>query len=304
MHFSFEQLSTFVIVYEQGSFSKAAIHLSKHRSTVSQVIINLESTLNVQLFERSGRTVTQTKESNLLYRYAKQAVEQTKAFDKLALNLSTGSLEEISIGYCSFLPQLAIVDIRMQLARDFPGLRVNLYVMNKQAIKKGLESGKLHFGLVNVHESSGISSINTIFLDTLELVPFARKGGEIANTPKKNMLIKLKHSKQLILQSLIDEGMSNKVTISADFEAIDQLSVMVKLLELGHGWAFLPQSVIKSEYVKQNLVPIKIQQLKKGLEIPISLWSDHSQNTAKVRSSIILAIEGYIDHILDELGMI
>lgn len=302
MNFSFEQLSTFVVVYEQRSFSKAAIMLSRHRSTISQVIINLESSLDVALFERKGRSVVQSEEAHLLYRYAKQAVEQVKAFDKLAINLSNGTVETISIGYCSFLPQLAIVDIRMQLLRDFPDLCVNLYVMNKKQIKKGIESGELHFGLVNVHESSAINSLQTYFIDTIELIPFARKGGEIAMTPKEETMQKLKSSKQLILQSLIDEGMADKVTISANYEAIDQLSVMVKLLELGHGWALLPKSVIKSEYIKQNLTSIQLPQLKKGLEIPISLWCNHAHNTTKIRASMMLAIEGYIDHILDELN--
>ncbi|MDF4720774.1 LysR family transcriptional regulator, partial [Vibrio parahaemolyticus] len=42
MNFSFEQLLAFVTVYEQLSFSKAAVKLNKHRTTIGQVITNLE----------------------------------------------------------------------------------------------------------------------------------------------------------------------------------------------------------------------------------------------------------------------
>lgn len=55
MNFSFEQLLAFVTVYEQLSFSKAAVKLNKHRTTIGQVITNLEDQLAVNLFERVGR---------------------------------------------------------------------------------------------------------------------------------------------------------------------------------------------------------------------------------------------------------
>ena len=42
MDFSLEQLQAYVAVYEQLSFSKAAVKLNKHRTTIGQVIGNLE----------------------------------------------------------------------------------------------------------------------------------------------------------------------------------------------------------------------------------------------------------------------
>ncbi|WP_038176699.1 MULTISPECIES: LysR family transcriptional regulator [Vibrio] len=304
MNFSLEQLTTFVAVYEKNSFSKGAEVLNRHRSTVGQVIVNLEEILMIPLFHRVGRSVTPTEEADLLYRYAKQAVEQVKAFDKLATNLADGELESINIGYCSFLPQLAIADLRIQLAKDFPDLRVNLFVRNTSEIKAQLESGQLHFGLVNVHHAKAMNSIHTTYLETLSMVPFGNKGGELAKTPPSEMFAKLKNSKQLILQSLIDEGMADKVTLSANFELVDQLSVMIKLVQLGHGWALLPRSVIYSEYVKQNLVQLQVDEFKKSLEIPISLWSLHSVQISKIRQSIITALEEYISHILDEYNLL
>lgn len=303
MNFSLEQLSTFVVVYEQKSFSKAAVKLNRHRSTVGQVIVNLEDILLVQLFERIGHSVKPTDEANLLYRYAKQAVEQVKIFDHLAINLSEGNLESINIGYCSFLPQIVITDIRMQLAKDFPHLRVNLFIMNKEQIKAGIVSEELHFGLVNTHESKAMNSIHTTYLETLSMIPFANKGGELAKTPSDEMFAKLKVTRQLILQSIIDEGMADKITLSANYETIEQLEILIRLVQLGHGWALLPRSVILAEYAKKNLVALKVDELKKPLEIPISLWSPHSSQVVPIRASIIKAIDSYISHILDALDL-
>ncbi|MCX2760467.1 LysR family transcriptional regulator [Vibrio sp. Sgm 22] len=302
MNFSLEQLATFVAVYEQKSLSKAAVKLNKHRSTIGQVVTNLEDTLQVTLFVKVGRSVEPTEEATSLYRYAKQAVEQLKTFDKLAMNLASGDLESINIGYCSFVPQIAIADIRMQLAKDFPNLRVNLFVCGKDKIKQGIESGDLHFGIVNVYDSTAINSFNSTYLETLSFIPFGARNSELSRTPPEEMLVKLKSTKQLVLQSLIEEGMSDKVILSPNYEAIDQHSVVIRLVELGHGWALLPRSVIKSEYVNQNLIQLEVSEWKKSLEVPISLWSPHSIKLEKIRESILGALQEYIDYVLEELN--
>lgn len=72
MTFNFEQLLAFVTVYEELSFSKAAVKLNKHRTTTGQVISNLEDQLAITLFDRVGRSVEPTEDGHLLYHYAKK----------------------------------------------------------------------------------------------------------------------------------------------------------------------------------------------------------------------------------------
>ena len=86
MNFSIEQLLAFVTVYDQLSFSKAAVKLNKHRTTIGQVITNLEDQLAVSLFERVGRSVKPTEDGHHLYHYAKQTIEQARTFDKVHCN--------------------------------------------------------------------------------------------------------------------------------------------------------------------------------------------------------------------------
>ena len=136
MNFSIEQLLAFVTVYDQLSFSKAAVKLNKHRTTIGQVITNLEDQLAVSLFERIGRSVKPTEDGHHLYHYAKQTIEQARTFDKVALSLSYGGLENITFAYSSVIPHQILVDIRKKLRRDFPMMRVNFLVRNKKDIKQ------------------------------------------------------------------------------------------------------------------------------------------------------------------------
>lgn len=55
MNWTVDQLEAFVTTVKLGSFSAAARHLGKAQSRVSTAIANLETDLDVTLFDRSAR---------------------------------------------------------------------------------------------------------------------------------------------------------------------------------------------------------------------------------------------------------
>ncbi|GEA52981.1 LysR family transcriptional regulator [Vibrio inusitatus NBRC 102082] len=295
MNFSLEQLLAFVNVYEQLSFSKAAVKLNKHRTTIGQVITNLEDQLAVTLFNRIGRSVEPTEDGHLLYHYAKQAIEQARTFDKVALSLAYGQLESINIAYSNILPQKVLADIRVQLAKDFPNMRVNFESKTKSEVKEGFTSGELHFALVNIHESSAIHSLDSTFLGNLEFMPFVKKDSEIAKLPSDKMRTALRNQRQFILKALIHDGMKDKILLSANHEEIDQLSLIVQLVQEGMGWALLPKSLMSSDYVNADMQYIAMDEMKQGFKFGFSLWSPHSKQIAIVKKSILVAINSFID---------
>ena len=52
MNISYEQIKAFIAVADCGSFSAAAKQLGKHRTTLGQVVTNLEIETNMELFDR------------------------------------------------------------------------------------------------------------------------------------------------------------------------------------------------------------------------------------------------------------
>lgn len=293
MNFSLEQLNAFVTVYEQASFSKAATKLNKHRTTMGQVISNLEDQLAIKVFERIGRSVKPTEDGELLYRYAKQAIEQARTFDRVALSLSYGGLESVTIAYCSFLPNKVLTDIRVNLAKSFPSMRVNFLVRTKPEIKKGIQDGSIHFGMVNVHQSTLINSIDYILLNHIAFAPFVGKSHPIAAMPISEQYGALKTSRQLVLKSLIDDEMGEKVILSPNYEVIEQLSLIVKFVEQGLGWSLLPTKIIQAEYLSEHLLKLSAEQLKDDLKIPVALWCPHSKQITKVKENIVATISQY-----------
>ncbi|USD43336.1 LysR family transcriptional regulator [Vibrio sp. SCSIO 43135] len=296
MNFSIEQLLAFVTVYDERSFSKAAAKLNKHRTTTGQVIANLEDILAVDLFERIGRKVEPTEEGDLLYHYAKSTIEQSKIFDKIALSLSFGGLEQLNFAHSSVIPHGLLSSIRQQLGEDFPNMRVNFLVKTKAEIDEGIQSGDIHFGLVNVDKAKGIYGKDSTFIGHVEFLPFVKKGSELSQLPEDQALNALRTTRQFVLRAFVQEGFKDKIVLSANNEEVDQLALVIKMIQDDLGWAWLPKVLSESEYVTSHLEPVKFDELKNGLKFSFALWNTHSKPILEVKKSILKSVNAYVKH--------
>lgn len=290
MNFSFEQLLAFVTVYNERSFSKAAVKLNKHRTTIGQVVTNLEDQLAVTLFERVGRTVTPTEDGEFLYHYARQTIEQARTFDNVALSLSYGGMENITIAYPSFIPNVVLADMRIQLAKEFPLMRVNFIVCNQEQSKIGINDGSINFALTNTHNSRAMHSIDSTFLGNIEFSPFIKKGGRFSNISKEKVFTALSNERQFILKSFRDEGLQDKILLSSKSETVEDLALIIKLVSADAGWSLLPKMITASEYVTDHIEFIKLPQIQEGLKFAISLWCPHSKQNRDIKASIIKSL--------------
>ena len=69
------QLSTFLKIVEQNSFSAAADSLGYAQSTVTTQIKQLEEELGCQLFDRLGKTIVLTPQGEKLIAYAEKMLQ-------------------------------------------------------------------------------------------------------------------------------------------------------------------------------------------------------------------------------------
>lgn len=143
----FKLLQTFVAVYETRSFSKAAEQLFISQPTVSVHIKQLEKELNVQLFDRNGRTEFKpTHNARLLYQKALnllnewQTITDDFAYDqriKIVIGASQTSATVLlpkileSIG----LEKLCMVDFKIEMH-------------NSEDILAGVLNHQFDFGMI------------------------------------------------------------------------------------------------------------------------------------------------------------
>lgn len=147
------KLDYYRIFYETAryaSFSTAARHLYISQSAISQCIRQLEDDLDTELFVRSRRGVTLTKEGNLLFQKienAMQAIEQGETLLARLHHLDSGSLiiaaaDTITAHY--LLPYLE------KFHAAYPGIRIEMANSYSYHMLQLVKEGKAELAFVNL----------------------------------------------------------------------------------------------------------------------------------------------------------
>lgn len=146
-HIELRHLRYFLAVAEEGHFTRAAARLHITQPTLSHQIQELETQLEVQLFDRVARGVRLTAAGELLVGHAKRVLgELTKA--QVALDELRGLKRGVlKVGMVQTVNACVIPEIIARFSEAHPGIDIACAEMAAADIESDLEAGKLHLGI-------------------------------------------------------------------------------------------------------------------------------------------------------------
>lgn len=139
-------LQIFLTVCEKRSMTEAANVLFMTQPSVSQVIKELETHYKVRLFERKGRTLTITRQGDILRSYAIHIVNCFEEVEKKLveknyhLTLRTGA--NVTVGVTM------IQQIIKKFGALYPDVSVEVFINNSRTIREKIDRNELDFALV------------------------------------------------------------------------------------------------------------------------------------------------------------
>lgn len=96
---NFEQLNNFIVLIEQGNFTKAANALFISQPALTKQIQSLEKEIGYPLIDHSVKTIKLTEEGNLLYQFAKKEALNYQHLIQDIERLQGNIDKHLSIGY-------------------------------------------------------------------------------------------------------------------------------------------------------------------------------------------------------------
>jgi DNA-binding transcriptional LysR family regulator len=143
-----QQLTYFLAVAQQGSFSAAARSLHMAQPSLSEQIRRLEAELGVALFARAGRGLALTEAGRLL----RPQAERTLAAAQEAAD-SVREVRELTGGTASFgtfgnAPFYLLSDLVQDFRKRHPNVRVRLVGLNSSEVAEAVREGRLEGGLI------------------------------------------------------------------------------------------------------------------------------------------------------------
>ncbi len=264
-----DQLQVFLTVAETGSFSAASRALNRAQSVISYTIANLESQLEMPLFERSGaRQPKLTDAGKAMLEDARRLLSDLEVMRARAKGLKEGLEAEVSVAISVMVPSKAVVQVLREFRDKFPSVALNLAVGELGTVMDMVSSGKASIGIggavLKQHDSISAERIGHSFM-----MPVASRDHPLAKIDRPLTLADVREETQLVVTdaSGLTKGRDFNV-LSYKTWRVSDIATKHSLIRGGLGWGGLPASLIRDDLKRGSLVHLDLQAYEQG-EYPI-----------------------------------
>lgn len=141
-------LRYFLAVAREENMTEAANVLHVTQPTLSRQIADLERELGVELFERTNRSCVLTSDGMRLRQRAEEILSLVEQTESEMGDRELGIEGNVRIGAGETRAMRFVLDAFAELRRDHPGVTIELYTGNADAVEERLERGLLDFALL------------------------------------------------------------------------------------------------------------------------------------------------------------
>ncbi|MGI8386956.1 LysR family transcriptional regulator [Robertmurraya sp. P23] len=254
-------IKTFIISAKYENFRKASEELFLTQPAITKHIKKLEEDLNIQLFERKGKTVTLTPAGYKFLPFAKEFVSKYEQGIDSFESWKQGYNRKLTIATApqiasSFLPSLlrAFID-------ENPDIEVFINVIKSFEIGDEIRDGKADLGLSRILPLQANLKIETIHEEPVILVG-ANTYQDSSNVVESEALSNYRlitHNHPDYWDSLLNDVKRHYPTVRT--MVVNQVEVTKRFIENGLGVSYLPYSMVKEEIIKNNLLEIKSEKV-------------------------------------------
>lgn len=240
-----------IAVADMHSFTRAAEALYVSQPTLSQQIKQLEDVLDVQLLDRSGRTVRLTAAGEVYLHHARRALGELDTAKRAIHELHDLSRGSLRLGMTPITDYLAVPVLEKFNAR-YPGITVNTLEMPQDEIKAALAEDRVDIGIafsstLSTEEPSDDVDSHVLFIETINLAvgcdhPLALQQGPMSKHALEQVPLVMFNSSYALRRHIDVYCMEQGINLPVAMEA-SSLSVIIEMVRLGRLATILPDTI-------------------------------------------------------------
>lgn len=273
---SLDHLRCFLAVVEEGSFNAAARKLGRAISVISYAIAQLESQLDVRLFDREGSRRPQlTEAGRALLSEAHAISDDVDALLAKVRSLRQGLEAELSFAVDVMVPGNVLARLLRDFQARFPTVPLRLHVEALGAVAALVLEGRATLAIAGP-DILDLPETERETIGAVELVPVAAPDHPLARAGRIPPGEARKHL-QLVLtdRSPLTEGRDFSVFSPRSWRLAD-LGAKHALLREGIGWGSMPRHVVKADLESGALVELHLPERPAIDYALVALWRKDS----------------------------
>ncbi|WP_352336926.1 LysR substrate-binding domain-containing protein [Psychrobacter sp. 16-MNA-CIBAN-0192] len=274
------QLAVFVSIYQTGSTSRASEELHLSQSAVSSALTELESRLQMPLFERVGRRLNQHPNAHPIYIQAQAILGQALTLE----HYHKHQAGQIHIGASTTIGNYVLPPLLAKLYGVQPKANVDLYIASTQEVVAEVEKLNIDIALVEgMPRPADSKAIEQRAWRTDTLMIFAKRDSKwlngvaeydamddcyrlsITQLAKLPLLVRETGSGT---RQIIDEQLLQYMPDADVVMAIQQSEAIKHMVSADIGLGCLSQHVIHAELASGNLIQVKVA----GIDLARTWW--------------------------------
>ncbi len=239
-----EQWRALLAVVDAGGYAQAAAQLHKSQSSVTYAVQKLEELLGVKAFEVRGRKAVLTQTGELLYRRARQLIDDARELESAARKVSAGWEAEIRIAVEALFPNWLLFECLAAFGREAPDTRLEVYETVLEGTREMVEQKQVDLA-VTPHTLPGTAAEP---LARLRIIPTAHPEHPLHKLGRLITRRDLAKHRHLVIRDTSSKRTTHTTTVQvAQRWTVGSLSSAVEAASLGHGFAWLPETRIREQ---------------------------------------------------------
>jgi DNA-binding transcriptional LysR family regulator len=165
-----DQITSFLEVARQQSFSRAAEKLYRTQPAISAQIRLLEQELGHKLFDRLGRRIFLTRPGEVLFEYGEKLIalhRETLQRVQEANGIASGKL---AVGANEATCLYVLPQVFAEFKRKFPQVGISVYRNYSRKILQKINENQVDVGIVTLPVTQDNLKVIPVFEDTIEVV--------------------------------------------------------------------------------------------------------------------------------------
>ncbi|MCQ1060374.1 LysR family transcriptional regulator [Photobacterium sp. DNB23_23_1] len=293
---SLEQIHSFTLVYQHGSYSAAARAANKERSTIREHVLTLEDTIGVELFKIEGRKAKPTNAAHKLISRATNLSKQAKDFELTAFSLLDAPLGKLFLLHDEQIPTRLLAKAIKAIKCRYSGMSIQCAPSSRENAYRCIENGECHIAIMATENSPRTQArIASKYIGNLPLSGYVHTRSHLAKNESVT-LDDLRLETQYELPNT-SEGDLGFFRVSNIVEKISNVELTAELLADG-GWIALSDSLAARWIKSGDLKPLKLDDATRNYRQGVCLFFGLASDT---REEISFALDTINHHASDYL---
>ena len=277
-----DQVTAFLEVARQRSFSRAAEKLYRTQPAISAQIRALEQELGQKLFDRSGRKIFLTPAGDVLYEYGEKLVALHRETLQRVLEVQDAVAGKLVVGANEATCLYVLPQVFAGFKRKYPQVGISIYRNFSHKILQKMAEHQVDIGIVTLPVTQNNLKVMPIFEDELQVVvpakhPMAKRAAvKIEDlVPEPLIFPKGGHTRELL--DKIFRKYQHQLHISMELASVESIK---KFVGAGLGISLLSRTYAEMETKSGILKLIPLQGMKLVRRLGLVYRTDHHLSRA------------------------